>query len=85
MGGTPEEIERRLDAGEWLRPGEVAILLDVSRSTVTRMLDPKNPAIRFRQISGTGRHRQLNPEDVRRELDARRTVHGETVEDPSAG
>lgn len=76
MSATAEEIERRLNAGEWLRPGDVAILLDVSRSTVTRMLDPKSPVIRFRTIPGSGRHRELHPDDVRRQLIERRKVHG---------
>jgi hypothetical protein len=77
MAGTPEEIERRLDGGEWLRPGDVAILLGVSRKTVDRMLSATPPAMRWRRKPGTGRYREVHPEDVRRELDARRKVVGE--------
>lgn len=77
MASTPEEIERRLDAGEWLRPGDVAILLGVSRKTVDRMLPDQSPTMRWRRKPGTGRHREVHPEDVRRELDARRNIVGE--------
>lgn len=74
---SPEDLEQRLSAGDWLEPAEAAALLDVSKSTVVRMLNADPPVIRFRRKPGTGRHRELNPEDVRRELDARREVHGE--------
>lgn len=67
-----DEIEQRLDAGEWLRPGEVATLLDVSRTTVHGLL--KRGEIRYRATPGG--QRRCNPEDVRRLLDAARRVHG---------
>ncbi|OKI47250.1 hypothetical protein A6A27_10400 [Micromonospora sp. CB01531] len=72
-----EELERALDAGEWLRPADVAELLGVSKSTVVRMLNADPPGLRFRRKAGTGRHREVHPEDVRRQLAARRQVHGE--------
>lgn len=77
MADTPEEIERRLDAGEWLTIGDVSVLLKVDRSTAHRMLKTQPPMIRYRFRAGPGRYRELHPEDVRRELDQRREVHGE--------
>jgi excisionase family DNA binding protein len=72
MGETAAEIERRLERGEWLRPGDVATLLSVHRMTIDRMI--RAGRIRFRLVPGTGKHRECNPEDVRRELVARRVV-----------
>ncbi|MFF0823087.1 hypothetical protein ACFYUR_22220 [Micromonospora haikouensis] len=73
-----EELEERLSRGEWLLPGEVALLLSVSRSTVIRVfLNPDPPKIRYRIRPGSGQYRECHPEDVRRELDARRRVHGD--------
>ncbi|MEU7590659.1 hypothetical protein AB0A95_30755 [Micromonospora sp. NPDC049230] len=77
MARTVDELERAVRAGEWLRPGDVALLLVVSKSTVVRMLNADPPEIRYRRISGTGRHRECHPEDVLRELAARREVHGQ--------
>lgn len=77
MAGTVEDLERRLAAGEWLRPGDVARLLGVARTSVVRMLNADPPQIRYRLKPGTGRHRECHPDDVRRELDARRRVHGD--------
>jgi hypothetical protein len=77
MAKTPDELERKLDAGEWLLPGEVAILLGVNRTTVHWMLAEQDPpAFRYRVRPGRGGYRELHPDDVRRELDARRRVHG---------
>lgn len=75
MGETAAGIERRLDAGEWLRPGEVAIVLGVDRRTIDRML--RSNLLRYRIRPGVGRYRETHPADVRRELDKRRAVHGE--------
>ncbi|WP_431897480.1 hypothetical protein [Micromonospora haikouensis] len=75
---TPEELEARLDEGAWLLPGEVAALLDIDRTTVIRAyLKSSPPKIRYRLRAGSGRYRECHPEDVRRELDARRRVHGD--------
>lgn len=71
MPPDPAEIERRLDAGEWLRPGEVAVLLKASRATIHRWIDVGR--FRYRQ---RGRIRFLRPEDVRRELDDFRRERG---------
>jgi len=72
MADTAEEIRRRLDGGEWLRPGDVSILLGVNRKTVDRMI--RAGTIRYRLIPGTGRHRICHPDDVRRELSERDEV-----------
>jgi len=74
MGGTAAEIERRLEHNEWLRPGDVATLLSVSRKTVDRLIGAKR--IRYRLIPGSGRHRLCNPDDVRQLLVEARKVHG---------
>lgn len=78
MAGTVEDLEARLDRGAWLLPGEVATLLGIDRTTVIRAyLTPDPPKIRYRLRAGSGRYRECHPEDVRRELAARRQVHGE--------
>lgn len=75
---TVEDLEARLDAGAWLLPGEVAKLLGIDRTTVIRAyLNPDPPKIRYRLRPGSGQYRECHPEDVRRELAARRQVHGE--------
>lgn len=77
MAGTGD-LETRLDRGDWLLPGEVARLLGVDRSTVIRAyLKHEPPKIRYRRRAGAGGYRECHPEDVRRELAARRQVHGE--------
>lgn len=78
MGYDVADLERRLDAGEWLRTGEVAALLGQGRTTVHRTLAGGD--IRFRRTVGGQRH--CNPEDVRRVLDRTREVHGD---EPSEG
>lgn len=76
MAETVEDLERRLRAGAWLRPGDVARVLDASRSTVVRMLTADPPLIRWRTKPGS-RHRECHPEDVLRLLAERRRVHGD--------
>lgn len=83
MADTAEQLERRLERNEWLRPGEVATLLSVDRKTVDRLI--KHGKIGYKLIPGTGRHRICDPGDVRREMDARQVVHrgdGEARQDP---
>lgn len=70
-----DALERRLTAGEWLLMGEVAALLGIGRSTMHRLL--RSEAIRYRVRPGTGSYRECHPDDVRQQLRARRTVHGE--------
>lgn len=75
---TAGEIERRLARGEWLLPGEVAVLLGVDRSTVIRAyLRPDPPLIRYRRRPGRGGYRECHPDDVRLVLAERRRIHGE--------
>ncbi|MEU4367577.1 hypothetical protein [Micromonospora chersina] len=79
MAGTVEELEARLDRGDWLLPGEVAKLLGIDRTTVIRAyLNPDPPKIRYRHRAGAGSYRECHPEDVRAELAKRRHVHGES-------
>ena len=77
------EIERKLDAGEWLRPGEVALLFDTTRTSIDRWIRAGRIAYRRRGPAG---YRVLNPEDVRRELDEyrreRRNGTGDTTAPP---
>jgi len=68
MARTWQEIKRRLDEGEWLLIGDVAILLGIDRKTVDRMLKKDPPQIRYEVRPGTGEYRECNPEDVRTEL-----------------
>jgi Helix-turn-helix domain len=70
MVDTPAALERRLDAGEWLRPGEVAVLLGWSRSTVTNRINDGTIAHRWK-----GKQRVCKPQDVRRLLDKSREEH----------
>lgn len=73
------DIERRVRAGEWLRPGDIATLLGVDRRTVDRMLRADPPGMRFRIKPGSGKHREIDPASALAELDRRRQVHGETA------
>ena len=85
MADGAEGLERRVRAGEWLTPGEVAVLLGASRATVDRMLTAEPPQLAYRFKPGTGRHREIQPESVLAELARRREVHGQpgTAEDPA--
>ena len=70
---TPSELERRLDAGEWLSGGQVATLLGVGRSTIQRRM--ADGTLKWRRRGG-GIQRVCDPADVRRLLDESRRVHG---------
>lgn len=77
---TPEQriaLQQRLDAGEWLRIGEAAKVLNLSRSKVDLMM--KAGDIRTRLVVGS-RYRECDPRDLQRLLaDAR---HGITTKRP---
>lgn len=68
----PDEVERRLGAGEWLKPGEVAALFNTTRFSVDRWL--RNGArmggqrhrIGYRETPGG--HRECDPADIQRLL-----------------
>jgi excisionase family DNA binding protein len=79
------DLQRRLDAGEALSPGEAATLLKVHRSTVDRLLN--RGRLRYTVKPGTGEYREIEPESLRTELARRSQVHGADPEDaqpPSA-
>jgi hypothetical protein len=82
------ELERRLRAGEWLTPGEVAKLLDLSRTKIHYMIVAGELGAANKPHSA---HRTCNPEHVLRELDrlhADRAATGNPPEpppDPAAG
>lgn len=63
------ELERRVRAGEWLKIGPAAKLLEVGRTTVHRMLD--NEKIGYRWTPNRTQ-RECDPADVIRLLDERR-------------
>ncbi len=78
-----EDLRRRLDAGDWLTPGEVAKLLGVGRTKMHEML--KAGTIRW-TTKPASRHRICNPADVRRELDAQAAARAAAEQDlPPAG
>ena len=68
----PAELRRRLEAGEWLLPGEVGALFGKSRFTVDYWLTTGK--IKYKR--GPGRIRTCDPADVRRLLDESSEVHG---------
>src|SRR5262245_48724088 len=72
------ELEQRVRAGEWITPGDVAKLLDVSRSTASRLF--VEGSIGFRKKR---RYRYGNPEDVLKVLAAYTTEHRGEPEPPS--
>jgi hypothetical protein len=69
------ELERRLNAGEALSTGEVAVVLGTSRWTVDRIVRDGTVinGVRY-EIGWTtlGRNRELDPGDVKKILEARR-------------
>ena len=65
-------LEERVKADEWLRPGDVAKLLDVSRSTVVRRIKAGEIGVRYKPRSS---YRVCNPVDVRQLLDETRREH----------
>jgi transposase len=68
----PAELERRLDAGEWLSTGEVAALLDVSRGSVHNWI--ASGQIGWKPKGG-GVQRLCNPADVRQRLQRARAEY----------
>ncbi len=66
MVHDPADLERRLEAGEWLTPGQVAAVLQIGRTTVHAMLRAKT--IGHRKKPGLGQYRICNPADVKRLL-----------------
>ncbi len=77
MADDAAELERQVRSGAWLRPGQVATLLEISRKTVDRMLHAEPPLLRYRFKPGSGKHREVHPADVVARLDERREVQGD--------
>lgn len=75
MGGrkkeTAETAQAKLDAGEWLTAGAIAVLLRVDRGTVTNWIERGETRtglrLRHRPNALTG-YRECNPRDVARIL-----------------
>lgn len=80
MPRSADALRQALGAREWLRIGEVAILLGVHRQTIHRMLSSDPPLIRYRLKPGTGQQRECNPDDVLRLLAHRNVIHGQADE-----
>lgn len=65
-------LEKRVTAGEWLRTGDAAKVLGISRSKVDLMI--RAGELGYRLEPGS-RYRQVNPKHIRKLLDAHRTEH----------
>lgn len=68
------EIERRLNAGEWLTPGEVGVLFGRDRTTIHRWLQQGWARTR----KSFGGHRVTNPDDVQLRLTEWREEHDDS-------
>lgn len=71
--GTAAEIEKRLNEGAWLKPGEVGVLFGKSRWSAINWMTGKGVKLgstyhRLRWKYSTGGHRIVNPDDVRAAL-----------------
>ncbi len=65
MPKDPQELRQQVEAGEWLRGGDVAIVLGLSRSTVHRLLASGEIGWKLRP---GGKQRWCDPADVLRLL-----------------
>ena len=72
MPRSRDELRRALQNGEWLRVGDLAILLDVSPSTAHRLM--ASGEIGVRKKAG-GKQRIADPADVRRLLEESEKTH----------
>lgn len=59
------DLEARVNAGEWLRPTEVATLFDAGRSTIHGWIQRGVLTVRRHPVN---KYRTVNPEDVQRLL-----------------
>jgi excisionase family DNA binding protein len=78
MADRPD-LEARARAGEWLRPGDAAQLLDIGRTTMHRRLE--DGTIGWRLHAG-GNQRRVNPEDLLRALEKSRADRRGEMPDP---
>lgn len=76
---SPGELEVRVRAGGELSPGQAAVLLRISRSSVDRLLQ----AGEIRYTRTPGGQRRCHPEDVLRILAERRRVHPVAEDQPT--
>jgi hypothetical protein len=72
---TRADLEQMLAEGQWLSPGQVAVLLGGSRWTVIRATEygwkVGSEVFPLRADETAGGHRRCNPEDVRRIMEAK--------------
>jgi hypothetical protein len=79
MPRTPDELRQAVNGGEWLRVGDLALVLDVSASTAHRLLTSGD--VGWKSKPG-GKQRLADPADVQRLLaDAEQVRRGGTSED----
>jgi hypothetical protein len=74
-------LRQRLEAGEWLVPGEVGALFGKTRFVIDYWLTTGK--IRYRRTPG--RVRECNPEDVRKLLAEYETVRSGPGDEPAPG
>lgn len=79
MSADLADIEKRLNAGAWLRPGEVGALFGRTRWAVNYWM--QTGKIGFRKSPGG--HREADPDDVKRILAEHRQEHPATGSEPS--
>lgn len=74
---TVDEAQDMLDRGEWLTPGEAALLLPVNRATVNRYLlkGETKSGLPLRHRMTTSRRRLCHPDDLRAIIAAGQEVH----------
>ena len=72
MPRSRDELRAAVDAGEWLRGGDVAIVLGRGRTTVHRLFESGELGWKF--MPG-GKQRHADPADVRRLLAEAEQVH----------
>lgn len=80
------DVARRLDAGEWLQIGSMAVLADVSRGTMNVWVAEAESkyGIVMRRTQTLGGHRKFHPDDVRALVAKVTKVHGGNEEaDPT--
>lgn len=70
---SPEEIEQRLRAGEWLSPNLVAPLFPVDPKKVRAWIE--DGTVRFRWRSPGSTYKMCHPDDVLALLEKSREVH----------
>jgi hypothetical protein len=72
MPRSRDELLAALQTGEWLRAGDVAIVLGRGRTTVHRLFESGEIAWR---LNPGGKQRHADPVDVRRLLQTAAQVH----------